>query len=99
MLQVNKAQIVVLTLKLSNSAIIVVVFRQILRLFEEPEYWLSMQRERDEFLSGISSKCEVDLWRRDDSITSDMEDIQTSYSNLLGIYRQKVKEKKKPSTN
>lgn len=49
--------------------------KTILRLFEEPEYWLSMQRERDEFLSGISSKCEVDLWRRDDSVTSDMEDI------------------------
>ncbi|GMN38248.1 hypothetical protein TIFTF001_007470 [Ficus carica] len=49
--------------------------KTILRLFEEPEYWISMQRERDEFLSGISAKCEVDLWRRDDSVTSDLEEI------------------------
>ncbi|PON61529.1 Serine/threonine protein kinase [Trema orientale] len=48
--------------------------KTILRLFEEPEYWISMQRERDEFLNGISSKCEIDLWKRDDSVTSDMED-------------------------
>ena len=48
---------------------------KILRLFEDPEYWLRMQRERDEFLNGMTSKCEIDLWRRDDSVTSDMEDI------------------------
>ena len=49
------------------------LFVQILRFFEEPDYWLKMQREREDFLNGVSSKCEVDLWRREDSITSDIE--------------------------
>ena len=35
------------------------LFKQILRLFEEPDHWLRMQRERDEFLKGTNSKDET----------------------------------------
>ncbi|KAK9286482.1 hypothetical protein L1049_014880 [Liquidambar formosana] len=44
----------------------------ILRLFEEPEYWLKKQREREEFINGISSRGETGLWRHDDLDSNEM---------------------------
>lgn len=44
---------------------------QILQLFEEPEYWLKMQRDREEILKGISSNTETCQWRHEDLFTSD----------------------------
>uniref|UniRef100_A0A5B7B7J0 Putative serine/threonine-protein kinase CDL1-like isoform X1 n=1 Tax=Davidia involucrata TaxID=16924 RepID=A0A5B7B7J0_DAVIN len=41
--------------------------KTILRLFEEPEHWLKMQRKREELLNRISSKGESGLWRHDES--------------------------------
>ncbi|KAF4382851.1 hypothetical protein G4B88_021634 [Cannabis sativa] len=69
-----KLMVVAARLCLMHSSSRRPTMKTILRLFEEPEYWISMQRERDEFLNGISSKCEIDLWKRDDSVTSDTED-------------------------
>lgn len=36
---------------------------QILRLFEEPEHWLELQRRREELLDGIGLKDESCLCR------------------------------------
>ena len=36
---------------------------QILRLFEEPEHWLELQRKREELLDGIGSEDETCLCR------------------------------------
>ncbi|CAK9177892.1 unnamed protein product [Ilex paraguariensis] len=41
--------------------------KTILRLFEEPEHWLNMQRKREELVNSISSKGERGLCRYDDS--------------------------------
>lgn len=32
------------------------LFWQILKLFEEPEYWLKIKREKDELLNGLFPK-------------------------------------------
>ena len=37
---------------------VVILFWQIVKLFEEPEHWLKMQKERDESLHEISSTSE-----------------------------------------
>ncbi|EOX97538.1 hypothetical protein QUC31_015630 [Theobroma cacao] len=37
--------------------------KMILRLFEDSEYWLEMQREKDQVLNGFGSTAETDLWR------------------------------------
>ncbi|KAA8546147.1 hypothetical protein F0562_020959 [Nyssa sinensis] len=44
--------------------------KTILRLFEEPEHWLKMQRKKEELLNRISSRGESGLWRNDDSDAS-----------------------------
>ncbi|CAK7329423.1 unnamed protein product [Dovyalis caffra] len=44
--------------------------KMILRLFQEPEHWLNMQRERDKLLDGIKPKEEKFLWRMDDSASA-----------------------------
>ncbi|XP_022762983.1 probable serine/threonine-protein kinase PBL7 [Durio zibethinus] len=38
--------------------------KTILRLFEDSEYWLVMQREKDQLLNGFGSIGETDLWRQ-----------------------------------
>ncbi|KAB2051128.1 hypothetical protein ES319_A12G035200v1 [Gossypium barbadense] len=38
--------------------------KMILRLFEDSEYWLEMQREKDQLLSGLGSIGETDMLRR-----------------------------------
>ncbi|OMO91963.1 hypothetical protein COLO4_17999 [Corchorus olitorius] len=38
--------------------------KTILRLFEDSEYWLEMQREKDQLLNGCGSIGETDLWRQ-----------------------------------
>ncbi|XVE93937.1 hypothetical protein REPUB_Repub01dG0237100 [Reevesia pubescens] len=38
--------------------------KMILRLFEDSEYWLEMQREKDQLLNGFGSIGETDLWRQ-----------------------------------
>ncbi|XWS67680.1 hypothetical protein CRYUN_Cryun04dG0026700 [Craigia yunnanensis] len=38
--------------------------KTILRLFEDSEYWLEMQREKDQLLNGFGSIGETDLWRQ-----------------------------------
>ncbi|XVE67231.1 hypothetical protein DITRI_Ditri08aG0143500 [Diplodiscus trichospermus] len=38
--------------------------KMILRLFEDSEYWLEMQREKDQLLNGFGSLGETDLWRQ-----------------------------------
>ncbi|KAI9180939.1 hypothetical protein LWI28_009549 [Acer negundo] len=46
--------------------------KMILKLFEEPEYWLKMQREKDELLNRIDSKgSETDLGRHYDESSCD----------------------------
>ncbi|KAF3434799.1 hypothetical protein FNV43_RR21885 [Rhamnella rubrinervis] len=45
--------------------------KTILRLFEEPEYWLKMQRERDGLLKGISYNGETDVSSQDNSTSSE----------------------------
>ncbi|KAK6946488.1 Protein kinase domain [Dillenia turbinata] len=44
---------------------------EILKLFEEPDFWLKMQRERDEFLDGVNSKCESWCSRSENNTDSD----------------------------
>ncbi|KAK6946490.1 Protein kinase domain [Dillenia turbinata] len=44
---------------------------EILKLFEEPDFWLKMQRERDEFLDGVNSKCESLCSRSENNTDSD----------------------------
>lgn len=41
--------------------------KTILRLFEEPEYWLEMQRKREELLNGCPSLSESGLYKHDNS--------------------------------
>lgn len=43
---------------------VIVLFGQILRLFEDSDYWLEMQREKDQLLNGFGSIGETDLWRQ-----------------------------------
>lgn len=43
---------------------------QILRLFEEPDYWLEIQRKREELIDGISLKSGSGLFKLDDSDTA-----------------------------
>lgn len=38
--------------------------KMILRLFEDSEYWLEMQREKDQLLNGLGSIGETDMLRR-----------------------------------
>lgn len=53
-----------------NSVCDVVLFVQILRLFEEPEYRLKMH-ERDKSLDENSSRGERGSWRHDDDSVTD----------------------------
>ncbi|XP_015893215.4 protein kinase STUNTED [Ziziphus jujuba] len=45
--------------------------KTILRLFEEPDYWIKMQRVRDEFLKGTTSIGETEPLRQDESVNSE----------------------------
>ncbi|KAH7518332.1 hypothetical protein FEM48_Zijuj09G0160100 [Ziziphus jujuba var. spinosa] len=45
--------------------------KTILRLFEEPDYWIKMQRVRDEFLKGTTSIGETEPSRQDESVNSE----------------------------
>ncbi|KAK6916784.1 Protein kinase domain [Dillenia turbinata] len=45
--------------------------KTILKLFEEPDYWLKMQREREEFLDGVNSKGESRFSRYENDTESD----------------------------
>ncbi|PNT21304.1 hypothetical protein POPTR_009G140300v4 [Populus trichocarpa] len=58
--------------------------KMILRLFQEPEYWLNMQRERDKLLNAKSEE-EKFTWRMDDS-TSTVKStlpVDDSYHEIL----------------
>lgn len=56
---------------MTDKQLTFVVFLQILRLLEEPDYWLKIQRERDEFLKGTTSLGEIDPSRQDESVISE----------------------------
>lgn len=47
----------------SAETVLINLYGQILRLFEDSEYWLEMQREKDQVLNGFGSTAETDLWR------------------------------------
>ena len=53
---------------------VVILFWQIVKLFEEPEQWLKMQKERDGSLHEISSTSESSQWGQDDSSTNEAMD-------------------------
>ncbi|KAJ0077520.1 hypothetical protein Patl1_35844 [Pistacia atlantica] len=67
--------------------------KTILRLFEEPEYWLKVKREKDELLNGIISKGETDLWRHYDesgckeSRTSDNKNVFNNFSVINDLQK------------
>ncbi|XP_050263151.1 probable serine/threonine-protein kinase PBL21 isoform X1 [Quercus robur] len=48
--------------------------KAIVKLFEEPEHWLKMQKERDESRHEISSTSESSQWGQDDSSTNEAMD-------------------------
>ena len=53
---------------------VVILFWQIVKLFEEPEQLLKKQKERDESLHEISSTSESSQWGQDDSSTNEAMD-------------------------
>ena len=53
---------------------VVILFWQIVKLFEEPEQWLKKQKERDESRPEISSTSESSQWGQDDSSTNEAMD-------------------------
>ena len=74
---------------------VIVLFWQIVKLFEEPEHWLKMQKERDESLHEISSTGESSQWGQDDSSTSEATDyfetISTSFQGNVYIGKSNLK--------
>ncbi|XP_011045458.1 PREDICTED: serine/threonine-protein kinase CDL1-like isoform X2 [Populus euphratica] len=59
--------------------------KMILRLFQEPEHWLNMQRERDKLRIAITSKEEKFTWRMDDSTSTAISTlpVDDSYIEIL----------------
>ncbi|KAH8498049.1 hypothetical protein H0E87_017100 [Populus deltoides] len=70
--------------KIPNKDCNFALFEQILRLFQEPEYWLNMQRERDKLLNA-KSKEEKFTWRMDDSTSTATSTLplDDSYHEIL----------------
>ena len=64
---------------------VVILFWLIVKLFEEPEQWLKMQKERDESLHEISSTGESSQWGQDDSSTNEaMDYFETIFTSFQG---------------
>ena len=66
-----------------------------MKLFEEPEHWLKIQKERDESLHEISSTGESSQWGQDDSSTNEamdhFETFSTSFQGNVYIGKSNLK--------